>query len=76
LKAGQPFGVGRESRRQDFDGEIAFQVWIGRSVNLTHAAGADLGGDLIPAAARAGTESHDSLKNSARFYCTVLGDIT
>jgi hypothetical protein len=63
LEAGQPFGVRGQRRRQDFNGDIAFQVWIGSSVHLTHAAGTDLGGDLIPAEARAGTEGHDSLES-------------
>jgi hypothetical protein len=42
LKPGQPFGVERQHGREDLDGDIAFQVWIGGPINLTHAAPAPI----------------------------------
>ena len=54
LKAGEPVGVRRDRRRQDFDRDLALQVGIGGAVHLTHAAHAEQGDDVIRTESRAG----------------------
>ena len=54
LEPRQPLRIGRNGVGQHLDGDVALQVRVRRAVDLTHPAGADLGGDFIGAEARAG----------------------
>ena len=56
LESGEPLSVAGHRRRQDLQGDLAFQLRVGGAVDLAHSAYADLGGDLIGTEARAGSE--------------------
>ena len=58
LETRQPFAIARHGLGQHLDGDGALEVGIGRAVDLTHAAHADLSGDFIGAEARANSHSH------------------
>ena len=47
LKAAAPVGALGELGRQDFDGDVAAEAGIVGSVDFTHGAFAQLGGDFI-----------------------------
>ena len=56
LKARAPVSVNGQSRRQDLDGDLTFQLGVGRAIHLAHATFTDLGSDLVDAEAGAGSE--------------------
>jgi hypothetical protein len=60
LEARQAIGIRSQGLGQDLDGDLTFQVRIGRPVDLTHAASADWGDDFIGAKARAGREGQQA----------------
>ena len=47
FEAGQAIGIGGEGVRQDFERDIAIQLRVAGAVDLAHATGADLGGDVV-----------------------------
>jgi hypothetical protein len=47
LEALQPVGIGRHGGRQHLDGDVAAKPAVPRPVDDAHAAGADLGDDLV-----------------------------
>ena len=57
LKARESVVIGRHCRRQDLDRDLALQLRVGRPVDLSHAAFANLRGDFVDAETRAGDES-------------------
>ena len=52
--------IAGERLRQDLDRDITIELRIPRAVHLSHAAHADLGGDLIRAEVGAGDQGHAS----------------
>ena len=44
LEPREPFGVARESGRQNLQRNVAIQLRVAGAIHLAHAAGADLGG--------------------------------
>ena len=56
LKPRQPIGVRRHRRRQRLDRDLTLQLGVGRPIHLPHPALADLGGDVVDAETRAGSE--------------------
>ena len=44
LEASEPVVVGGDRWRQDFDGDLALQLRVGRAIDLAHTSGAN-GGD-------------------------------
>ena len=56
LKAREPIVVSREQRRQNLDGDLAFELRIRRAVDLAHAAGSNGRDDLIWTETGAGSE--------------------
>ena len=54
LEAGQPFGVAGHLGRENLQRDLAFEVGIGRPVNLAHPAGAQQAGDFVGSDQRAG----------------------
>ena len=53
LESRQPFGVGREGRRQYFDRHIAVQGMVVRAIDLAHPACTEPRADLVGANPRA-----------------------
>ena len=51
LKPREPIVVSSEGRRQDLDRDLTFQLGVGRAIDLTHSAFANLRGDVIDAEA-------------------------
>jgi hypothetical protein len=49
LKPGEPIAVRSQGRRHDLDGDLTLQLGIGGPIDFTHAAGAELRGDLVDA---------------------------
>src|SRR4029450_4784032 len=47
LEPRTPVGVARESRRQNLDGDIPFQLRVKGTVDLTHSACANQGDDFV-----------------------------
>ncbi len=47
LEASQPLGVVGEQVGQDLERHVAVELGVAGAVDLTHAAGADLGGDGV-----------------------------
>jgi hypothetical protein len=58
LEPKETFSIAGEGRRQDFDGDLAFEVCVYGAIDLTHAARAEQRGDLIGAEARARSKRH------------------
>ena len=58
LKASQPVGVSRQRGWENLDGDLALQLRVRRAIDLTHAASADGGEDLVRAKMNAGAEGH------------------
>ena len=58
LEARQPVGIGRERLGEHLQRHVPVELGVAGLIHLTHAAFADLGGDLVDAEARAGTECH------------------
>jgi hypothetical protein len=58
LEAGEPVGVPGDGLGQDLDGHVALQLRVRGPVDLAHAAGADLRGDLIGTDTAAGCQRH------------------
>src|SRR5262249_22718115 len=56
----QPIGIGRERRRQDLQRDVTIELQIARAIDLAHAAGAELRGDLIGAEASTRSERHET----------------
>ena len=56
-EAGQALGIGRYLDGQHLDRHLAVELRVGGAVDLSHAAGADGGGDLVRPEARAGGEA-------------------
>jgi hypothetical protein len=69
FEARESVGVSGNLVRQGFDRNLALQLGVGRSVDLTHAPRAERRGDLIWTYRCAGAEGHDqsSLSSSAPF---------
>ena len=72
LETRQAFRIRREVRGQDFNGDVAFELRIGRPVHLTHAARTDLLADLV--VAKFGARFHilacrsENWRNLAKYY--------
>ena len=47
LEARQPFGIAGKGVRQHLNGDVPVEGRVPRSVDITHAAFADLGGDPV-----------------------------
>ena len=47
LETREPVGVVRRTSRQDFDRDIASELRVARAIDLAHAAGAEMGDDLV-----------------------------
>jgi len=43
----EAIGVGGGVGREDFEGDVAFELCVGRAVDLAHAAGAEGGEDAV-----------------------------
>ena len=54
LKASQSVRIRRQGGRQNLDGDLTFQLGIGGTIHLPHAAFTNLGGDLVDAETGAG----------------------
>jgi hypothetical protein len=52
------FGIGGESRRQDFNGDRAVEAGVSRPLPLAHSARAELGQDFVRSEFRAGGQCH------------------
>ena len=52
-ESGEPLHISGQRSRQHLDGDLALQVGVGGAIDLSHAACADGGQDLIRAEARA-----------------------
>ena len=48
-EAGAAFGIRREVRRQDLDGDVPTELAVARAIDLAHAAGAERGHDRVGA---------------------------
>jgi hypothetical protein len=59
LEACETFGIVRERVGEHLQRHVASELRIARVIHLPHAAGADLGSDLIWAEAGSGAEGHD-----------------
>jgi hypothetical protein len=59
LEAPQPIRVGRDLRRQDFDGDIATQPVVVRPIDLPHPATADGSDHGVRPKTSAGTYGHN-----------------
>ncbi len=59
LKAGESLGVGGEMSGQNFDGNFATEARIAGAVDLSHAASAQGGDDLIRSKFCTRSEGHD-----------------
>ena len=49
LEPREPFGIGGEQIRQDFDGDVAIELRVAGAVDLAHAALADQRDDFVDA---------------------------
>ena len=58
FKAMQPIGIGRESRRQDLDGDIAAQSRIARAIHLAHPARSQGSENLVWTKMSASSKGH------------------
>ena len=58
LEPREALGVVRELRRQEFDGDLASELRVARSIDLAHAACAERRHDLVPTERAAGVETH------------------
>ena len=58
LEARDPLGVLAQLFRQHLDRHQAAELGVARPIHLTHAAGAERGGDLVVAETGAGLEGH------------------
>ena len=47
LETCQPFGIGDEQRRKNFEGDVSLQPQIAGAVDLTHPARPERSGDLV-----------------------------
>jgi hypothetical protein len=56
LEAGEPLRIRGQRSWQHLDGDLALQVDVGGAIDLSHAACAESGEDLIRAEARAGSQ--------------------
>jgi hypothetical protein len=56
LEPREPIRIGRETRRQHFDRDVAAQLRVARAVDLAHAARTDEGDNPIGAEPRLGCE--------------------
>jgi hypothetical protein len=56
LKTSEPVSVCGQSRREDLDGDLTFQLGVGRPIHLAHTAFTDLSSDLVDAEAGTGCE--------------------
>src|SRR5262249_20149815 len=46
-ETGHPLGILREGLRKDFDGDLAMELRVRRTIDFAHPALAELGGDVI-----------------------------
>ncbi len=58
LEAGQPIGIAGEEVGQDLERDVAPEPRVAGAIDLSHAAGAERGDDLIGAQFRAGSQGH------------------
>ena len=58
LESGQAVDILYHGDRQNLDRDLALEVCVGRAIDLTHAARAERGQDLVRAETSAGRESH------------------
>ena len=58
LESGAALGIGRELRGQNLDGNVPLQPRLSRAIDLTHAAGANGGHDLVRADASPRSQHH------------------
>ena len=59
LKTRKPIGIRGEQRRQDFDGDLTFELGVGSPIDLPHSALTEKGGDFVDAETGAGSESQE-----------------
>src|SRR5262245_16054275 len=57
-------GIRRERVRQDLEGDVAIELRIASSIDLTHAAGADERDDLVRTEPGAGRQRHEEARPS------------
>jgi Berberine and berberine like len=74
VKPVQAIRVVGKRPRQHLDGDVASEPGVARPVHFAHAAGADLGGDLIRAEASACCQGHGKLAEPPRLYGDVVND--
>src|SRR6266699_3353595 len=78
LESGKPFGIVRESFRQDFDGHVAPELGVMRLIHLSHPARANLRDDFVRAETRTIGERHNFFPigtfcfNSSNQFSTTL----
>jgi hypothetical protein len=58
LKAGESLGIGCEGLRQNFQGDVASELGIPRSIHFAHATRAEGGEDFVRAEARTSGKRH------------------
>ena len=71
LKPREPFGVSGDRRRQNLDRDLAFQLRVGRPIDLAHATRADGGNDFVRAKTGAGSEG----KTAGSIAVSDTGDV-
>jgi len=58
LEPGETLRIAGDRRRQDLNGDLAFEVRIGGAIQLTHTTDAERRGDFVGAEAPARIERH------------------
>ena len=67
LESGQTFGVAGKGVWEHLDRHLPVKARVSGSIDLAHAAFADLGGDFIDAEASAGLEGHTILAGATEW---------
>ena len=76
LEAGQPFGITGKGVRQHLDRHVPVEGRVPGTVDLAHAAFADLGGDGIGAEGGAGFKRHRSVQRdeALKLFVPILNE--
>jgi hypothetical protein len=64
LKPREAIRIVRQRGREDFDGDVATELCIARTIHLAHAASPDGGKDLVRSEAGTGSKSHLAVSES------------
>ena len=70
FKPAKAIAIVCEGLRQDFKRHVPVELGVPRSIHLTHAAFADLGGDGIGTEGGAGLQRHQSVCYAQKSYFT------